>query len=281
MTQPRNASTRSAASGGPVEAGAGSRPLSARSVIASTLLGVEPPRLPSRQLVRAGELFGIAEGTIRVALSRMVAAGELETDDGWYRLVGDALLDRQARQAEGRHPVLRPWSGEWLLWVVEPARRSAADRTELRGAFRGLRVAELREGVWTRPDNLDPARQPHLRSVVDGQCRSFVGRPVTDAAGSDAGTLAAELWDLGGWAGEARRLIGALAPLGRRLDAGDVDALAPGWELSASVLRHLLADPLLPPELVPPDWPGDDLRAAYDTYDAAFKTCWRDAFVRG
>ena len=35
------------------------RPLSARSVIASTLLGMPTPRLPVRLLVRSGELFVI------------------------------------------------------------------------------------------------------------------------------------------------------------------------------------------------------------------------------
>jgi phenylacetic acid degradation operon negative regulatory protein len=71
--------------------------LTARSVIASTLLGTTPPRLPARVLVEAGELFGIAEGTTRVALSRMVASGELATDDGWYVLRGQRLLVRLAR----------------------------------------------------------------------------------------------------------------------------------------------------------------------------------------
>ena len=82
--------------------------LTARSVIASTLLGIEPPRLPTLLLVRSGELFGISAGTTRVALSRMVAAGELEPDGNGYRLAGH-LLDRQARQrrvALGGHPAL-------------------------------------------------------------------------------------------------------------------------------------------------------------------------------
>ena len=78
------------------------RPLTARSLVASTLLGTQPPVLPGRVLVRLAELFGIAEGTTRVALSRMVAAGELEVDDGRYRLVGPALLARQATQEHGR-----------------------------------------------------------------------------------------------------------------------------------------------------------------------------------
>ncbi len=75
----------------------GSRALTARSVVASTLLGMTPPRLSSQLLVRSGELFGIAEGTTRVALSRMVAAGELEAVGGSYQLAGH-LLTRQERQ---------------------------------------------------------------------------------------------------------------------------------------------------------------------------------------
>ena len=73
------------------------RPLSARSVVASTLLGTRGLTLQVRALVRAGELFGIAEGTTRVALSRMVAAGELVAEDGSYRLSGP-LLERSAAQ---------------------------------------------------------------------------------------------------------------------------------------------------------------------------------------
>ncbi|OSP39689.1 PaaX domain-containing protein, C- domain protein, partial [Streptomyces sp. 13-12-16] len=32
------------------------------------------------------------------------------------------------------------------------------------------------------------------------------------------------------------------------------------------VVRHLLADPVLPPALLPADWPGDALRSAYGGY---------------
>jgi phenylacetic acid degradation operon negative regulatory protein len=49
------------------------RPLSARSIVASTLLGCHPPELPTRALVQMGTLYGIPEGTLRVALSRMLS----------------------------------------------------------------------------------------------------------------------------------------------------------------------------------------------------------------
>ncbi len=64
----------------------GLRPLTTRSVLLSTLLGAHPPRLRARHLVRVGRLFGIAEGTVRVALSRMVADGDVVQE-------GDPLVE--------------------------------------------------------------------------------------------------------------------------------------------------------------------------------------------
>src|SRR5262245_49352865 len=115
------------------------------------LLGTDPPSLPGRVLVSAGELFGIGEGTIRVALARMVAAGEVATDGGEYRLTGPALLDRQERQAQGRAGTTRHWNGQWLVAVVTAERRSSTARADLRSGLLRARLADLREGVWLRP----------------------------------------------------------------------------------------------------------------------------------
>ena len=67
----------------------GARPrLTARSVLASTLLGLDPPELRTAALVAGAELLGVSPGTARVAISRMVTAGELEpTADGGTRVV--------------------------------------------------------------------------------------------------------------------------------------------------------------------------------------------------
>lgn len=250
----------------------GERPLTARNVVASTLLGVRPPELPGRVLVRSGELFGIAEGTTRVALSRMVAAGELEADGGRYRLTG-RLLARQARQGESRAGATRAWDGGWRLAVVTADRRPAGERADLRAAMAALRLTERREGVWLRPDNLDPARLPDARAVADRQCAWFGAQPDGDPA-----ALATGLWDLDGWAAGARALVARVAGHLGALEGGDTGALAPGFVLSAAVLRHLQADPLLPADLLPRRWPGDELRRAYDRYDAAFAAVWRDWF---
>jgi phenylacetic acid degradation operon negative regulatory protein len=124
--------------------------------------------------------------------------------------------------------------------------------------------------VWLRPDNLARDRLPDARAVVTGQCRLLRSRPDDDPA-----PLAARLWDLAGWVQGAERLAADLATTEARLSAGDPDALAPGFVLSATVLRHFQADPLLPAELLPAGWPGPDLRAAYEAYDATFQAAWR------
>ncbi len=241
------------------------RPLSARSVVASTLLGMHPPELPARVLVRSGELFGIAEGTTRTALSRMFTAGELEAGDGSvYRLSG-RLLDRQARQEVSRNPPRWGWDGRWWrMAVVVADRRSPEERSALRAALLAARYAELREGVWTRPDNL-----PGDRPTAPG-CEWIKGEFAEPAA------MAATLWDLDGWAAAARALHLELDSWTPRLRNEGVAVLAPTFIVSADVLRHLQADPLLPRELLPAGWPGVALRSAYKTFDAAFRSVWTD-----
>ncbi|MGP3923207.1 PaaX family transcriptional regulator C-terminal domain-containing protein [Streptomyces sp. 8N616] len=223
----------------------GLRPLTARSVVLSTLLGHHPPHLPVRSLVRAGEIFGIAEGTVRVALSRMVAAGDLEPRDGGYGLTA-RLLERQARQDDSLSPRTRPWDGAWEIAVVTAERRPAADRSALRQAMTAQRLAELREGTWLRPANLVRQRPP----VVAEQCTLLTGAPDDDPA-----RLAAELWDLDGWARRARALRAALEA---------ASGPAEEFTAAAAILRHLLADPLLPDALLPGDWPGEALRQRYE-----------------
>lgn len=256
-------------------------------MVASTLLGTEPPRLPVAFLVRTGALFGLSDGAVRTALSRMVAAGEASTDgDGWYRLTG-ALAARQDLQRSSRLARTVEWSGRWRMAVVVGGARSASDRAQLRRAMRQLRMAELRDGVWLRPDNLArPESSPagdadpvDGRAVAVEQCQWFGVEPELTLARSDA-ELAAELWDLPAWAAAATELRRDMHLLVDRLDAGEPSALAEGFVLSAAVLRHFLADPLLPRELRPRDWPGDALRRDYDRYDAAYRSLlarWNEA----
>jgi len=255
-----------------------SPPLAARSVLASVLLGTEPPWLPTPLLVRTTALFGISEGATRTALSRLVARGEAVAERGGYRLVG-RLVARQARQTASRRADTVPWDGTWELATVRSdAARAATDRAALRDAMRALRLAELREGVWARPANLPADRSPESMSVARRWCQWWRG------ATPDPTPDPASLWDLAAWATAARLLQRQMRVLVGPLEAGHPGSLADGFVTSAAVLRHLQSDPLLAPVLLPDRWPGDALRADYDQFDAAYRSvlrAWFDAATSG
>lgn len=250
-----------------------SRPLTARSVLASVLLGTDPPHLPVRVLVSTTALFGIAEGTTRMALSRMVAAGELTAGDGDYALTG-RLLARRRRQEASRSARTTGWAtdgdgrGPWRQAVVVAERRPAAERRALRDRMGEARLAEQREGVWLRPDNLGPLPAADGGGAVLATDDCAWSTVVPD---DDPAALAAGLWDLTGWRTRAEALRAAMTPLVGPLEGGEHGVLAEGFVLSAAVLRHLQRDPLLPAPLLSADWPGAALRADYDRYDTAYR----------
>jgi phenylacetic acid degradation operon negative regulatory protein len=225
--------------------------------MASALLGTEPAQLPVAQLVRLSGLFGISENRARVALSRMVGAGEATTDgSGRYRLAGH-LVDRQRRQSRSRSGRLDPYDGSWAVVVVTTSGSTAEVRGARRRALSYARLAELREGVWMRPANVEVV----LPAALDADLERMVARP------TEPGRLVERLWDVAAWSAGAADLLAALHAL---VPEGP-GALAPGFELSAAVLRHLQADPLLPADLLPEGWPGDRLRATYDEWDLRYR----------
>ncbi|HZF89332.1 PaaX family transcriptional regulator C-terminal domain-containing protein [Streptomyces sp.] len=223
------------------------RPLSARSVVLSLLLGAHPPELPAKDLARVVAPFGVGGSTLRAALSRMTAAGDLRRTGTGYR-IGERLLERQRRQDEAVRPHTRAWDGDWEMVVVTATGRGPAERAELRTRLVALRLAELREGVWLRPANLRRPLPDDLGRVGE-RCAARPARPAAE--------LAAALWPLDAWAATARDLLGQVA-----------HAPGPAGRLTAfaAVVRHLLADPVLPEPLLPAAWPGGALRAAYADY---------------
>lgn len=246
------------------------RPLTARSVLASLLLGRHPPSAPVGLLVRWCSLFGISGTSARVALSRMVERGELSAERGVYTLAG-RIRGRQAEQDFALAPTLLPWNGMWTMAVVQPADESgraamsAAERTDLRGAFTRARMVPLRDGVWARPDNL-PAE------AVDSGDRALIRSRglVWTATSEDARVVSAavDAYDVDEIHRRGHELLGRLVEVTGRLP--DPTVLAEAFVVGAASAQHLRRDPLLPGELLPADWPGDDLRAAYASYLVAF-----------
>ena len=220
--------------------------MTARSVVLSVLLGAHPAWASASELIRLTADFGIKETTLRVALTRMVSAGDLIRSDDGYRL-SDRLLARQRRQDDAMRPRTMPWRGDWRILIVTSVGTDARTRAALRTSMHHKRFGELREGVWMRPDNLELELEPDVAHRVR----------VLSARDDAPAQLAGQLWDLPEWSRYGHRLLDEMA------EAADIPAR---FLVAAATVRHLLTDPTLPAELLPTGWPGARLRAAYHDF---------------
>jgi phenylacetic acid degradation operon negative regulatory protein len=242
-------------------------PLNPRSIVLSVLLGSHPPQMPVHRILEFTSLFDLADGTVRTALSRMVAAGDLVNDDGTYRLA-DRLVERQAQQDAGRRDPPIEWDGTWWTVATLSDRRSMAERREFRSRAVGARLGELRPDLWLRPGNIPVATDLPGALVVRGPM-----------VGGDERHLVRQLWDLDGLRARADAHRHALDEAMNRLDAGGDRSLADAFLALAAAQQFLRIEPQLPAELSPDD-SGPAVRTRYDEVVGAFQSRLSEFFAR-
>jgi phenylacetic acid degradation operon negative regulatory protein len=199
-------------------------------------------------VVEACAAVGLADTRVRTAVSRLVAAGRIEGTRlgrrSYYRLTPEA--EREFREAARLiyAPIHPPPMRGWHL-VALPAsneRDAAARLARLRFGFAQPQLALL-------PDRGEPLP-------------SLPGFRFAATSGDDLGALVRDAWPLEALAARMRRFVAGFGPLeGRRL--APAEAVGLRLLLVHSFREVALSDPLLPPELLPTDWPGRDARALF------------------
>jgi phenylacetic acid degradation operon negative regulatory protein len=215
---------------------------------------------PVAAIVRLLAPVGIAAPAVRTAISRMVMQGWLEPvtlDEGrGYRATERAnrRLDEAGDRIYGRRH--ERWDGCWhLVFVDPPAARSA--RVRLRADLGFLGYAELADNVW-----VSPFARVELGSVLER-----AGATARTARAVDVAPAPTEAWDLDelraeydGWLANAAGLVAGHLE-GHEDD--DEAAFAGRFHLVHEWRKFLFADPGLPEDLLPSDWPG---RAAAELF---------------
>lgn len=258
--------------------------VSSRSLILDLLSTLRRGSMPVRALVEAGALFDLAEGSVRVALTRLLAEGLVERDErGSYRL-GEgarAVTERVTgwRRLEER---VRAWGGDWLA-VFEARRPGQTGRAARAAHARALRLLGFRElapGVALRPDNLtggiDAVRAELARlGLAPG---AIVARLHELDDVSEA--RARGLWDAEALVAGYRRGARALDASRRRLAARDeAEAMVESFRLGGAMLHALAIDPLLPEPIVPARERAAFVEAMR-RYDEAGRACWSAFLAR-
>ncbi len=230
-----------------------------------------------RQLLKIGELFAFNANAVRVAVTRLVAEGQLENDErGRYRL-GSAAAETQAhveswRLGEAR---IRPWKGDWIAVVLAQKPDRTTRRSSLRALSR-LGLAEGLPGLWIRPNNL---RQP-----LPATCERLRGLGLEEGAevfvASDFGAALDErfrtqLWPVRTLARNydvvERRLARSLSQLDQMPRE---TALVQTFLFGGEAIRVLATDPLLPEQMIATE-PRAELTATMRRYDEVGRALWR------
>lgn len=281
----------------------GARPLavSARTIIEGSFDAAG--HAPLDTVYDVGLALDVPEQTIRLALRRMQAAGELvqvgrgragrieRSPDALRRTKHEAaMLDFAFAQDAGSHP----WDGLWHLYAFSVPERARADRDALRSALLALGTAAVAPGMYVSPHDVGddlatalPAGEaarwlvratthdlalPDCSSPADIAERLWPSGP-TIAAYEPLEQLLAEGPDGAGRAARADRLDAAYRPDNAdRPDSTDrpdptasdeVAVTARALRLSEGLERGLAADPLLPNELRTSPWAPQRIRAAF------------------
>ncbi len=138
-----------------------------------------------------------------------------------------------------------------------PTNVTSPNAVVFRTTMANRRYGELRPDIWMRPSNLErPTAEPDWIMTTG---------PI-DGIGHDR--LTGRLWDLPAIAVTSRRLLEEMNARRDEVDWANATAIPVLFTTSATVVRFLRNEPLLPVELTSDDWPVDDLRKAYDRFEA-------------
>jgi len=251
--------------------------ISARALVLSMLSGTDVAPQPIGRFINGGALFGIEAATTRVAVTRLMKDGLLESPSrGIYRPgPRSQALTRRVQQWREVADRVVPWNADWLVALTHHLGRT--DRKQLRARERALALTGYQEampGFWVRPANLSRSLEDHRADLTGiGADDAIALIRVAEVAIPDGADWPG-LWSSGDLSKSYGRAIKAMTGSLERLDKlSPEDAARETLLIGQAVIRTINFDPLLPPEL------GNqkDFLRMVDTmreYNRVGRRCW-------
>lgn len=214
--------------------------------------------------------LGIDERNARQALFRLAAQGIVVSSKqgrrARWRLAehGRHLLETGTQRIYAFGSGDDDWNERWLVVLCSVPEDQRAKRHQLRAQLSFAGFGFLGPGV---------AISPHLdrESVANDVLQSLDLVPGAIVLRAEAGELIAtdellrRAWDLDALAADYTAFVEAF---GERSPSSDDEHVAALIELVHSWRRFPFADPEIPEQLLPGDWPGRDAKAVFDACHA-------------
>ncbi|WP_133849956.1 PaaX family transcriptional regulator C-terminal domain-containing protein [Labedaea rhizosphaerae] len=221
--------------------------------------------LPGQVLHRLLTDLEMTDTAARAVIARMRRDGQLESvrhgRTAEYRLAGPFLESfHRVRDSGTRRPT--PWTGAYhaVLHQVPESRRAYRDALRRAAVLGGFGI--LQPGVLISLTDRTAALGDLLTTVPDG---ARVYRAMLTMDVHEAAAAAWDAWNLAEVGALYRTHVATLTKAVRESDEHQpptAETLRRFTELGRLPFVDTLRDPGLPPELVPPDWPGPALQRA-------------------
>lgn len=230
------------------------------------------------RLINAAALFDIEPATLRVAVTRLLKEGLLESPDRGVYQPGpkSKALTRRIQGWKDVGSRVVPWNGDWLVALTGHLGRT--DRKQLRARERALALSgykETEDGFWVRPANLARDLEDQRAVLIGIGADEAISLFRVSERALPEGHPWDSLWstvDLARTYAEATEVM--TASLERLSSLPRDQAARESLLIGQAVIRTINFDPLLPPEL------GDQkafLRMV-DTmvrYNEVGRKCWQ------
>jgi phenylacetic acid degradation operon negative regulatory protein len=195
----------------------------------------------------------IDSGVVRTAMSRLAADGWLQREklgrNSFYRLTKKGRQTFVTAASHIYDPPPSDWTGRFELLLIGRAEDRDASREALKNAGFGSPVP----GVWVAPSGVLIPEEAATAIRLEVSAEDDSGRRLLSAS-----------WPLDRTAEAYLKFMRTFEPLSDWVRCGtqlsDTDAFTARILLIHYYRRVVLRDPLLPPALLPPDWPGKAAR---------------------
>ncbi|MFF0390751.1 PaaX family transcriptional regulator C-terminal domain-containing protein [Kitasatospora sp. NPDC004615] len=262
-------------------------------------MNLSRPEIPTRLLVHAlvredgtvdaGELYtvagllGMTDQQVRLCVKRLVSEEKFRQDGRGRRAVLRSVSDAadgglapdaaggglapdadHIRYAYRQDAGLAPWDGTWHLFAFAVPEARRAVRDALRETLLHLGAAPVQGGLYVAANpigELVEARARQLDALDSVTFLTSTDLRIGDL--TDPAQLTAHIWPLDTIAARHEHLAAFATSCTERAAGSalpEAERLTMAVELASEFSAAMTPDPLLPPELLPPHWPGRHAR---------------------